>query len=111
MDNVAKNRLVSALLLLLLLIVPLSLLFVSGCRSDWQGEATGNAAPTVGFINSPPEGTDFSSNSVIYWWGSDPDGIIAYFRYHVATVDEIGFPAPDATQLSAYIQSVMPPRR
>ncbi|MEE8404981.1 MAG: hypothetical protein V3S17_06290, partial [candidate division Zixibacteria bacterium] len=86
--------------------MPLSLLFVSGCRSDWQGEATGNVAPTVGFINSPPEGTNFSGNSVIYWWGSDPDGIIAFFRYHVATVDEIGFPAPDATQLSAYIQSV-----
>ena len=106
MDNVAKNRLVSALLLFLLLIIPLSFLFVSGCRSDWQGEATGNIAPTVGFINSPPESTNFSKNSVIYWWGSDPDGIIAYFRYHVATVDEIGDPAPDSILLMTYIETV-----
>ena len=101
MDNVAKNRLVSALLLFLLLTVPLSLLFVSGCSSDWQGEATTNLAPVVGFINSPPESTNFSRNSVIYWWGSDPDGIIAFFRYHVATFDELG---PDAP--GAYIQTV-----
>jgi len=101
MDNVAKNRLVSVLLLFLLLIVPLSLLFVSGCSSDWQGEATANIAPIVGFINSPPESTNFSRNSVIYWWGSDPDGIIAFFRYHVATFDELGPTAPDA-----YIQTV-----
>ena len=106
MDNVAKNRLVSALQPFLLLIVPLSLLFVSGCRSDWQGEATGNVAPIVGFINSPPESTNFSGNSVIYWWGSDPDGIIAYFRYHVATVDEIGDPAPDSVLLMEYIDKV-----
>ncbi|MCH9023876.1 MAG: hypothetical protein IH931_00960 [candidate division Zixibacteria bacterium] len=95
MDNVAKNRLVSALLLFLLLTVPLSLLFVSGCSSDWQGEASANIAPTVGFINSPPESTNFSRNSVIYWWGSDPDGIIAFFRYHVATFDELGIDTPD----------------
>jgi len=106
MDNVAKNRLVSTSLLFLLLLVPLSLLFVSGCRSDWQGEATGNIAPIVGFINSPPQGTNFSRNSVIYWWGSDPDGIIAFFRYHVATVDEIGDPDPDDDVLRAYIQAV-----
>jgi len=95
MDNVAKNRLVSVLPLFLLLIVPLSLLFVSGCSSDWKGEATANLAPIVGFINSPPEGTNFSRNSVIYWWGSDPDGIIAFFRYHVATFDELGTDTPD----------------
>ncbi len=106
MDNVAKNRLVSALLLFLLLSVPLSLLFVSGCSSDWQGEEAGNLAPIVGFINSPPESTNFSKNSVIYWWGSDPDGIIAYFRYHVATVTEIGDPTPSSAVLMAYIQSV-----
>ena len=87
MDNVAKNRLVSALLLFLLLIIPLSFLFVSGCSSDWQGEATANLAPIVGFINSPPESPNFSKNSVIYWWGSDPDGIIALFRCRVATFD------------------------
>ncbi|MCH7689891.1 MAG: hypothetical protein IIA17_02445 [candidate division Zixibacteria bacterium] len=79
---------------------------MSGCRSDWQGEATGNVAPIVGFINSPPESTNFSGNSVIYWWGSDPDGIIAYFRYHVATVDEIGDPAPDSAALATYIETV-----
>ena len=101
MDNVAKNRLVSAFLLFLLLSVPFSLLFVSGCSSDWQGEETSNIAPTVGFINSPPESTNFSRNSVIYWWGSDPDGIIAFFRYHVATFDELGPTAPDA-----YIRTV-----
>ena len=101
MDNVEKNRLVSALLLFLLLTVPLSFLFVSGCSSDWQGEATSNLAPIVGFINSPPESTNFSRNSVIYWWGSDPDGIIAFFRYHVATFDELGPTSPDV-----YIQTI-----
>lgn len=95
MNYILRNRLVAALILFSVCVVPLSLFFISGCASKLQGEQFGNLPPEVGFINAPPESTNFSRNSVIYWWGTDKDGIIDYFRYHVATVDEMGGMAPD----------------
>ncbi|MGH8015982.1 MAG: hypothetical protein ACREBV_07315, partial [Candidatus Zixiibacteriota bacterium] len=89
-----RNRLLAALALFVIL-APFSLSLFSGCANKLQGDQMQNLAPEVGFINSPPESTVFSRNSVIYWWGTDKDGIIAYFRYHVATVAELGTTPPD----------------
>ncbi|HEX2897421.1 MAG TPA: hypothetical protein VHP63_05150, partial [candidate division Zixibacteria bacterium] len=101
MNFILKNRLLAALTLFVLLALPLSIFFLAGCASKLEGEIMANQAPEVGFINSPPESTNFSRNSVIYWWGTDPDGIISYFRYHVATVDVIG-----ALTIDQYIAGV-----
>lgn len=89
-----NNRQLAALAFFLLL-APLTLLMIAGCASKLEGEVMGNQPPEVGFINSPPEGTNFSRNSVIYWWGTDRDGIIDYFRYHVATAAELGGNSPE----------------
>jgi hypothetical protein len=94
MRFVLKNRLIAAAVLFVIALLPLSLLMISGCASKLEGEEFANLAPEVGFINSPPESTNFSRNSVIYWWGTDRDGIIDYFRYHVAMVTELGGSTP-----------------
>ena len=94
MNFILKNRLLAALALFMIVLVPVLLIF-SGCASKLQGNQVENEPPEVGFINSPPESTNFSRNSVIYWWGTDRDGIIDYFRYHVATVTQIGATPPD----------------
>ena len=94
MNFILKNRLLAALALFMIVLVPLLGLF-SGCASKLQGDQMQNEPPQVGFINSPPESTNFSRNSVIYWWGTDRDGIIDYFRYHVASVTQIGTNTPE----------------
>ncbi len=94
MNFILKNRLLAALVLFMILLMPLSFVFY-GCASKLQGNVTSNEPPEVGFVNSPPESTNFSRNSVIYWWGTDRDGIIDYFRYHVATVTQIGANTPE----------------
>ncbi len=93
MNFILKNRLLAALALFMILLVPLLMMF-SGCASKLEGDQMTNEPPEVGFINSPPESTNFSRNTVIYWWGTDRDGIIDYFRYHVATVAQIGTNTP-----------------
>ena len=94
MNFILKNRLLAALALYMIALVPLLGMF-SGCASKLQGDQMQNEPPQVGFINSPPESTNFSRNTVIYWWGTDTDGIIDYFRYHVAPVTQLGTNTPD----------------
>ncbi len=109
MNFILRNRLFAALALFLILMLPLAIFIFSGCASKLAGEQTANEPPQVGFINSPPESTNFSRNSVIYWWGTDRDGLIAYFRYHVATADEVDPVTPDqidSLTLAAYIATV-----
>jgi len=89
-----KNRL-SAALVLLFIMAPLYVAVFVGCANKLQGDQMQNIPPEVGFINSPPESTSFSRNAVIYWWGTDEDGIISYFRFHVATVAQLGGLTPD----------------
>ncbi len=105
MNFILKNKVLAVLALFVILLAPLLLMF-PGCASKLDGTQTANQAPEVGFINSPPEGTNFSRNSIIYWWGTDRDGLIDYFRYHVATVDEIGIPNPTREELEQYINAI-----
>ncbi len=78
-----------SLALLVALVLPAALLIFSSCTDTLDGEVTGNIKPVVYFVNIPPEGQEFSRNPMIYWYGSDEDGQIDYFRYHIATVEEI----------------------
>src|SRR5574341_908230 len=95
MNFILKNRLVAALALFLFLACLLSAIIINGCTTKFEGTQRSNQPPEVGFINSPPESTNFSRNSVIYWWGTDQDGLIDYFRYHVATTDKMGTLTPE----------------
>ncbi|UCG60729.1 MAG: hypothetical protein JSV52_10375 [Candidatus Zixiibacteriota bacterium] len=72
------------------LLFALSVVIISGCTETLEGNVNENLAPVVYFVNIPPDSTKFSYNPEIYWFGSDADGQIDYYRYHIATVDEIG---------------------
>ncbi len=65
-------------------------LLVSGCTDTLQGDRNANQAPVVHFANIPPEGQSFSRNPIVYWYGTDVDGLIDHYRYHVATAFEMG---------------------
>ncbi len=67
----------------------------AGCTSTLEGDVYENKKPIVYFATIPPEGQDFSSNPVIYWYGTDNDGLIDYYRYHIATVKLIGDMPPE----------------
>jgi hypothetical protein len=66
-----------------------------GCTSTLKGDVKENKAPIVQFVNIPPEGQQFSRNPVVYWFGSDPDGLIDYYRYHVVLSTLLGGMAPE----------------
>ncbi len=68
----------------------LAIILVSGCTDRLAGELNANHKPVVYFVNIPPEGQSFSRNPVIHWVGTDDDGLIVFFDYHVATVQEVG---------------------
>jgi len=84
-----------SLAVLLLTITAASVLLFSGCTETLKGDKTPNQAPIVYFVNIPPEGQTFSRNPVVYWVGTDRDGQIDYFRYHVTTLAEVGEMTPE----------------
>jgi len=86
---------VVALAALGLLLIALSALYLAGCTDTLDGEVYENQKPVVHFANIPPEGGRFSRNETVYWYGTDPDGLIDYYRYYVAKVSDIGFMAPE----------------
>jgi hypothetical protein len=88
-------RVVVALAALGLLLMALSVLYPVGCTDTIDGEVYINQKPIVDFANIPPEGGKFSRNEVVYWYGTDPDGLIDYYRYYIAKVSEVGFTAPE----------------
>jgi len=84
-----------ALAALGLLLIALSALYLAGCTDTLDGEVYENQKPIVHFANIPPEGGRFSRNETVYWYGTDPDGLIDYYRYHVAKVNDVGSMAPE----------------
>ncbi len=78
-----------------LLLITLSTLYLAGCTDTLDGKIYTNQKPIVNFANIPPEGGRFSRNEVVYWYGTDPDGLIDYYRYYIAKVSEIGLTAPE----------------
>ncbi len=85
----------------MLLAVVASTIFIGGCTDTLKEDVLDNEKPLVFFVNIPPEGQQFSRNPLVYWYGTDRDGLIDYYRIHVATDDEVGSQAPEE-----YIASV-----
>lgn len=84
-----------ALAILSFAFLSLSVLYLAGCTDTLDGEVYENQKPIVYFANIPPDGQRFSRNPVIYWYGTDRDGLIDYYRYHVVAVTEVGSDAPE----------------
>lgn len=76
------------LTLIAVTLLGLSMAIISGCTDTLKGDADANRAPIVYFVNIPPDNTEFSFNPEVYWFGSDVDGQIVYYRYLVATIAE-----------------------
>jgi len=89
-NQISKSRIAIALLAVTAGVVAVSLVLALGCTKRLDGEVTANQKPIVYFVNIPPEGQRFSRNPEIHWVGTDRDGLIAYFRYHVATASDLG---------------------
>jgi hypothetical protein len=66
-----------------------------GCTKEIKGPPRSNIAPMVDFVNIPVEDARFSSDTVIYFYGTDVDGFIKYFRHAVIESTIVG-PDPDA---------------
>jgi hypothetical protein len=71
------------------------LVLMMACQKTLEGSKTANQKPVVYFVNIPPDGQTFSRNPVVYWVGTDRDGLIAYFRYHVVRVEDMGSATPE----------------
>jgi hypothetical protein len=66
-----------------------------GCTKEIKGPPRVNQAPIVEFVNIPVEGARFSSDTTVYWYGTDVDGFIKLFRYTVI-LDSLVGPDPEA---------------
>lgn len=73
----------------------ISALYLASCTDTLKGELYENQPPIVYFANIPPDGYRTGRNLVVYWYGTDKDGLIDYYRYHVATVDQVGQDTPE----------------
>jgi len=102
-NQISRTKIVAALLAVTAVVIAGSIVLSGGCTKRLDGEVTANQKPIVYFVNVPPEGQRFSRNPVIHWVGTDRDGLIAYFRYHVATGADLGGLDP-----LDYIQTVPP---
>ncbi len=70
-------------------------LYLASCTNTLDGEVYENQKPIVYFSNIPPVGQRFSRNPVVYWYGTDPDGLIDYYRYYIVTDSVVGLMAPE----------------
>ncbi|UCD16409.1 MAG: hypothetical protein JSV44_08050 [Candidatus Zixiibacteriota bacterium] len=61
-----------------------------GCTREIEGPERINQPPIVDFVNIPVTGAKFSSDTTIYWYGTDVDGFIRYFRYAVIESTVVG---------------------
>lgn len=90
----SKEKVVIGLMLLILIALSMSVILSTGCTKRLDGEINQNMKPVVYFVNIPPPGHKFSRNPEIHWVGTDRDGLISYFRYHVVTAPDMGATAP-----------------
>ncbi len=65
-----------------IILVAIMLLLVA-CEPDRSGTAATNQPPAIQIVNTPPDGTSFTRNPVINWYGTDIDGFVDIYRYTV----------------------------
>ncbi len=93
--SISRRRVVVVSFLIFAFIGALWALYLSGCTKTVEGDVKANQKPVVYFANIPPDGQSFSRNPEVYWYGTDPDGLIVRYRYYIVTVDEIGTTPPE----------------
>ncbi|MFH1688118.1 MAG: hypothetical protein ABIE70_11445 [bacterium] len=89
-NNLSRATVILLLAGVVIIGLGLALTVTMSCTKTLDGNFKPNQQPIVYFVNIPPEGEQFSRNPVVYWVGTDRDGLISAFFYHVATAAEIG---------------------
>jgi hypothetical protein len=86
----------------------LGLILYSGCsKLERDGTRPANVPPKVFFTNIPPEGTEFSINPKVYWYGTDVDGFITAYQYAVMRTDSlVSFGGLD--QVKSFLHDIPP---
>lgn len=86
--------------------LPLGLLILYGCgKLERKGTPHSNVPPTVYLADIPTEGTHFSVNPRIYWFGTDVDGYITAYQYAVMeTVDVMS--AGGLAQVKSFLHGI-----
>jgi len=64
------------------------LICAAGC-TDRKGTAVSNRPPHIAIVNTPPDDAIFSRNPELYWYATDIDGYITYYRYAVIPKEEL----------------------
>ena len=72
-----------------LLIIGLLVSF-TGCERDIKGPTRTNIKPVVNFVNIPVADAIFSTDTTIYWYGTDVDGFIDSFYHAVVKLSDVG---------------------
>ncbi|MEA2031064.1 MAG: hypothetical protein U9N55_05665 [candidate division Zixibacteria bacterium] len=93
--NLRKSVVAIMLGMVTIAILSVSVLYIAGCTDSLEGDIHDNQKPIVRFVNIPPEGQNFSINPIVNWYGTDNDGLIAYYRYHIAIAADIGDMPPE----------------
>jgi hypothetical protein len=81
---------------------------LSGCgKLERKGTQAENVPPKVKFANIPPEGTEFSINPRVYWYGTDADGFITAYQYAVLRADSL-VSFGDLDQVKSFLHAIPP---
>jgi hypothetical protein len=74
-----------------------------GLKCNVQGTRPTNLPPLIRFANIPTQGSSFTSQPLLYWFGKDLDGFVAKYQYVVFKASQIqllGY-AADSTGVEA----------
>jgi hypothetical protein len=75
----------------------LGIYFFGGSCDRLNYDYRQNQAPKVYFVNIPTQDSKFSSDTTIYWYGTDVDGFIDLYRYAVVEASIVNaFSRPDS---------------
>lgn len=94
---------------LLLTALAVVMVFVWSCSKKITGEEPPVSPPVVQIVNIPPNDSHFTTNPVIYWYGTDVDGYIVSYEYLVEREDTLtqhGVDVNDSSALVTYAASL-----
>lgn len=87
-DRKSCLKAIAGVVILFVILCASMVVFSTSCTKRLDGELRPNQKPVVFFVNIPLEGERFSINPTVHWYGSDVDGLIDYYIYHVWIVPD-----------------------
>jgi len=87
-DRKSCLKAIAGVVILFVILCTSMVIFSTSCTKRLDGQLRPNQKPVVFFVNIPLEGERFSINPTIHWYGSDADGLIDYYCYHVWVVPD-----------------------